>query len=71
METGVRARGLAGRVRAWRWCLRALGHDSQGAGRLHTNDGAQRAGLGPAPTDASEDDARRRALRNSNRLYRN
>src|SRR5271156_2906026 len=40
---------------------------SQGAGRLSANGGAQRAGLRAAPTDASEDDARRRATRNSNR----
>ena len=33
MEHGARARGLAGRARAWRWCLRALGRGGQGAER--------------------------------------
>src|SRR5271156_521849 len=63
METGARARGLAGweRERAWRWCLRVLGRGGQGAGRLHANDGAQRE-RGRAKCE--------RALRNSNRLHR-
>ena len=42
METGARARGLAGWARAARWCPRVLGRGSQGAERLHANDGAQR-----------------------------
>jgi hypothetical protein len=50
METGARARGhgwLGARACAWRWCLRALGRGSHGAGRSRANDGTQRE-RGPA-----------------------
>ena len=53
MEIRARARAWAGWARTWRWCLRAQGRGGQGAGRLRSNDGAQRTGpaaAGRVPT---------------------
>jgi len=80
METGARARGLAGWARGcalgdgvpgrWVAAARVPGAHTRmtaGSGRVLL----RRAGLSPAPTDGSDDDARWRAMRNSNRQLAN